>query len=509
MSRALPYCIRVFQNLRQVNIMKYTEKNPPLACLLTQSPCYKGTGRIKPTAICWHDTGCNNTVIRRYVQPSDDDPNREKLLSLLSRNPYSNDWNHTTRRVGVHFFIGKLADGTVTSIQTLPLDNRAWGTSSGKKGSANNVALQFEICRDDMKSQEYFEKAYREAVELTAYLCKIFSIDPHGNTVCNGVTVPTIFCHADAHRYGLGNNHSDVTEWFPKFGKSMATVREDVAKLLAESSDATPRAIETPSPTEEEMKQDSNEKAQGENDVTNETYTGDVMTEKRIWEKLFSFIPNPYSVAGIMGNLMAESGLNPQNLQSKGNRDLDMTDEQYTTAVDDGSYTDFTTDRLGFGLAQWTYPSRKEAFLAFAKERGTSIGDLETQLYFLCQEMNGYKTVMDVLRSATSVREASDVVLTKYEKPADQSEAAKEKRSKYGEQFYDRFAEKPTFPYLVRITDTHLNIRKGPAKTYASRGYIKPGTYTIVDEKDGYGLLLAYAAERNGWVMLKYTTRKK
>ena len=149
--------------------MKYTEKNPPLSCLLTQSPCYKGTGRIKPTAICWHDTGCNNPLIRRYVQPSDDDPNRNELLSLLSSNPYSNDWNHTTRRVGVHFFVGKLADGTVTSVQTLPLDYRAWGTSSGKKGSANSVALQFEICRDDMKSKEYFEKAYREAVELTAY----------------------------------------------------------------------------------------------------------------------------------------------------------------------------------------------------------------------------------------------------------------------------------------------------------------------------------------------------
>ena len=69
-------------------------------------------------------------------------------------------------------------------------------------------------------------------------------------------------------------------------------------------------------------------------------------------------------------------------------------------------------------------------------------------------------------------------------------------------------AEKPSFPYLVRITDTHLNYRKGPGKNYASRGYIKPGTYTIVDEQDGWGLLKAFSDARNGWVMLKYTTKK-
>lgn len=485
--------------------MKYTEKNPPLSCLLTQSPCYKGTGRIKPTAICWHDTGCNNTLIRRYVQPSDDDPNRNELLSLLSRNPYSNDWNHTTRRVGVHFFVGKLADGTVTSVQTLPLDYRAWGTSSGKKGSANSVALQFEICRDDMKSQEYFEKVYREAVELTAYLCKLFSTDPHGNTVCNGVNVPTIFCHADAYRYGLGNNHSDVMEWFPKYGKSMKTVREDVAALLAESAVTIPTipAEETPSPVEDE-------KQQGKNGLTNENYTGDIPTEKRIWERLLTFIPNPYAVAGIMGNLMAESGLRSNNLQGTMEKALGMTDEQYTAAVDDGTYTNFIHDGAGYGLFQATYWSIKEGLLSFAKEKGVSISDCDMQVdYFLyLMQSKEYRKLWSVLTAATSVREASDAVLTMFERPKDQGEEAKEKRTAYGEQFYSECAEKTTFPYLVRITDTHLNYRKGPGKSYTSRGYIKPGTYTIVDEQDGWGLLKAFSDARDGWVMLKYTERK-
>ena len=63
------------------------------------------------------------------------------------------------------------------------------------------------------------------------------------------------------------------------------------------------------------------------------------------------------------------------------------------------------------------------------------------------------------------------------------------------------------FPYLVRISIPDLNYRKGPSSSYPSWGYIEPGIYTIVDEKSGWGLLKAYADERNGWVYLKYAER--
>ena len=207
---------------------------------------------------------------------------------------------------------------------------------------------------------------------------------------------------------------------------------------------------------------------------------------------------------------MAESGLRSNNLQGSKEKTLDMTDEQYTAAVDDGSYTNFVHDGAGYGLFQATYWSIKEGLLSFAQEKGVPISDCDMQVdYFLSlMQSKEYRKLWGVLTTATSAREASDAVLTMFERPKDQGEAAKEKRAAYGEEFYERYAVKPTFPYLVRITDTHLNIRKGPSKTYASRGYIKPGTYTIVDEKDGFGLLKAYAEARNGWVMLKYTQRK-
>ena len=127
-----------------------------------------------------------------------------------------------------------------------------------------------------------------------------------------------------------------------------------------------------------------------------------------------------------MGNLYAESGLNPQNLQNTYEKKLGMTDASYTAAVDQGSYDNFVRDSAGYGLAQWTYWSRKQNLLNFAKERNASIGDLEMQLEFLWKELNGYKSVLNTLMSAKSVKEASDVVLTKYEKPKNQSEENKE-----------------------------------------------------------------------------------
>ena len=60
----------------------------------------------------------------------------------------------------------------------------------------------------------------------------MYNIDPNGTITLNGVTVPTILCHYDAHNLGLGSNHGDVYNWFKKYGKTMDDVRNDVAKLM-------------------------------------------------------------------------------------------------------------------------------------------------------------------------------------------------------------------------------------------------------------------------------------
>ena len=213
--------------------MKYTPANPPMQCFMRQSTWYRGAGKATIKGVLWHSTGANNKTLKRYVQPDDDAADRAKMLELLGVNKNHNDWNHSERQAGVHAFIGTLANGDVTSIQVGPWDKKAWGCGPGSKGSCNNGWIQFEICEDNLGDPVYFEKVYREAVELTAYLCKLYNLDPQGTVTYCGVKVPVILCHQDSYHLGLGSAHSDVLHWFPKYGKSMQTVRDDVSALLA------------------------------------------------------------------------------------------------------------------------------------------------------------------------------------------------------------------------------------------------------------------------------------
>jgi hypothetical protein len=141
-----------------------------------------------------------------------------------------------------------------------------------------------------------------------------------------------------------------------------------------------------------------------------------------------------------MGNLFAESGLAPANVQNEYNQSLDMADAEYTAAVDDGSYTNFVNDSAGYGLAQWTTPGRKQALYNHAQAAGASVGDLTVQLDFLWNEIQGFPEVMNVLNGATTVLQASNAVLMGYERPADQGPAVQSTRAGYGQVYYDRFA---------------------------------------------------------------------
>ena len=162
--------------------------------------------------------------------------------------------------------------------------------------------------------------------------------------------------------------------------------------------------------------------------------------EETIWNYFKAKGLSDYGVAGLMGNFFAESGLSPTNLQNSYEKKLNMTDAEYTAAVDNGSYKDFVTDKAGYGLAQWTYWSLKEKMLNYAQSVGKSIGDLGMQLDFMYSELIRNQHILKALETATSVRQASDVMLLQYERPADQSVSVQEKRAAYGQEYYSRFA---------------------------------------------------------------------
>ena len=136
--------------------MKYSDKNKPLVCMMKQSTCYKGTRKFTPRGILWHSTGANNPSLKRYVQPDDNAKDKAEWLARLGKNQYGNDWNHIDRQAGMNFWIGKMADGTVAAVQTMPWDYRPWGCGSGPNGSCNDTHIQFEICEDGLNDKTYF-----------------------------------------------------------------------------------------------------------------------------------------------------------------------------------------------------------------------------------------------------------------------------------------------------------------------------------------------------------------
>lgn len=198
------------------------------SCILTANDCYKKGETIKPKGVMIHSTGANNPNLKRYVQPLKTDGNYSALIAQLGTNNNGNHWNKSGTGACVHAFIGKLANGSIATVQTLPWNHRGWHAGSGNKGSANNTHISFEICEDALSDKTYFNKVYQEAVEVTAYLCKQYGLDP----LADGVVI----CHSEGHKRGIASNHGDVMHWFPKHGKSMDAFRAEVADKIAVKS---------------------------------------------------------------------------------------------------------------------------------------------------------------------------------------------------------------------------------------------------------------------------------
>lgn len=201
-------------------------------CFLTKNECYQAGVKITPVGIMVHSTGANNPNLKRYVQPDD---------GLLGKNQYDNDWNRPRpgdQQVCVHAFIGKLADGTIATYQTLPWDIRGWHSGYANKSSTTNANkmgyIGFEICEDALSDPAYLTKVYREAVELVAYLCRMYNLDP----LKDGVVI----CHSEGYARGIASNHGDVMHWWPRHGMSMDTFRADVAAELQDDADTEDRA---------------------------------------------------------------------------------------------------------------------------------------------------------------------------------------------------------------------------------------------------------------------------
>lgn len=140
--------------------------------------------------------------------------------------------------------------------------------------------------------------------------------------------------------------------------------------------------------------------------------------------------------AGVLGNMVNESGVIPNRVQMGYGWD----DDSYTSAVDSGSYGNFVYDSIGYGLVQFTSWNLKQQVLNKANEFGKSVGDIEVQLSCLKDMLeNDYQDLDSLLRSSNDVRECCVAFLLQYERPADQSYYVQNLRTQSAQEFYDQF----------------------------------------------------------------------
>ena len=214
----------------------------------------------------------------------------------------------------------------------------------------------------------------------------------------------------------------------------------DLSNAVNSANNARPGIDDTDDDTDQESPGASQESPGASQGTTDD--------EKYIWNTLYKIIKNPYGVAGVMGNMYAESGLKSNNLEDFFQSKFGYTDESYTAAVDNGTYTNFARDSAGYGLVQWTFWTIKQDLYDYAKSKKTSIGDVKMQLECMCKQISGErvssewkKSVWEVLLNAKSVSEASTAFLLNYERPANMGNSIIRLRASYAQTYYDRYAK--------------------------------------------------------------------
>lgn len=166
---------------------------------------------------------------------------------------------------------------------------------------------------------------------------------------------------------------------------------------------------------------------------------------------------NCAAACGVLANFWAESGFKPKNLQNSYESKLGYTDDTYTAAVDNGSYGNFIKDAAGYGLAQWTYWSRKQGLYEYAKAQGKSIGDLIMQLEYFAKEIKGYssvwKTLQGVANTADGAYKAAYDMCYSYEAPA-AKETSSVTRGNKAKTYFTKYAGGTTSATTTTETST-------------------------------------------------------
>ena len=429
---------------------------------LTQSGCYKAGKRITVKGLMIHSVGC--------PQPKAD--------------VFMKNWNRADANACVHAIVEP--DGDV--YQLLPWDFRGWHSGGG----ANNTHIGVEMTEPSTikyagganwtetgngeNTKAHVLATYKCAVELFAYLCQQFGLDP----VADGV----IISHSEGCKRGIASNHGDVEHLWSKFGLSMGQFRKDI-KAAMEGSTA----------------EDSLTAIMGKAQATAGQMASYLKKKNpSVPQSVLDMIPLYLSegeAEGVRGDIaFAQSCLETGNFTFSGSA-VTLSQNNFCGL----GVTQRGKTGLSFETAQLGIRAQIQHLKAYASADAFVGEGIDPRFRYVKRGCAPYVEW-----------------LGQKENPQGKGWAAGEK---YGEKILSilkaivsegkvQFMESLTFsvPYMVRVSIPDLNIRKGPGKSYPKTGkFTGVGVFTVVEEKDGWGLLKAYAEKRNGWISLAFTTR--
>lgn len=507
--------------------------------ILTKNPCYTAGRKITVKGLMLHSVGCPQPKASVFI----------------------NSWNSASYgNACVHGFIDA-NDGTV--YQTLPWSHRGWHCASGSKGSGNNTHIGVEMCEpacikytsgssftcsDKATARACAERTYRAAVELFAYLCKMYGLNP----LADGVVIS----HREGHARGIASNHGDPEHLWNGLGMgyTMDTFRKAVKAEMDGSASGTTSGSTVSTPVGLQAKDLSS------------------LSEADVIKKVGALFTADQKKNGILASIslaqfILESGYGKSELAQNANNCFGMkrslSGNTWANSTWDGKsiYTKKTQEQNADGsYVTITADFRKYACVedSIADHSAYLLGAMNgsKKRYHGIAGMTDYKAVAKLIKdggyatSHTYVEKLCNIIerwnLTQY----DAANAPEETKVWYRvrKTWSDAASQKGAFhvlsnakacadenpgysvfdeagkviyqgkntafqPYLVRISITDLNIRKGPGTDKQKTGkFTGKGLFTIVDEADGagaskWGLLKAYSKNRDGWVSLDFCQR--
>ena len=492
--------------------------------IMTRNPCYTAGRKITVKGLMLHSVGCPQPKASVFI----------------------NSWNSPSHDSScVHGFIDG-NDGTV--YQTLPWNHRGWHCGSGNKGSGNNTHIGVEMCEpacikytagsnftcsDTATAKAVAKRTYEAAVELFAYLCKKYSLNP----LADGV----IISHREGHSRGIASNHEDPEHLWTQLGTgyTMDGFRKAVKAAMGGVSSDTDRYTKimgNATATAEQMKaylKAKNPKvAQSVLDMVPlylsegkaEGVRGDIAFAQSCLETgnfTFSGSAVTLSQNNFCGMGVTSNGMKGNSFDTPKNGIRAQIQHLKAYASKAALKNECIDPRFKYvtrGCAEYVeWLGQKENPDGKGWAAGTGYGEkILTILKAILATAGGTDKITEAWYRVRKTWSDAKSQKGAFKSHSNAKKCADENPgySVFDESGKALYTSTATFkPYLVKVEVSDLNIRKGPGTNCAKTGkYTGKGVFTIVEEADGkgasmWGLLKSYQKNRDGWISLDYARK--